>query len=240
MNKLIYDNFIISVKEFIVLSALCGISEIDFPMKKKQDAPDQKEVNLVLFHLYQKKILRMVDHHTYGLAPQIQTIFTKIKNAEYEIQAYSLEKQRSLLFFAGKEIVTIELSENDREALKLHCVSRKKFTEELCSQKLLPSEKNAKEEEFLQKKISILYEQLQKEQSQFIKNKQTDHGALLKYSQTNRVRSFFIIKDCRTNTEKTLILLIDCGIWDCMACFETDRLEVRYYTEKGIEKLLLL
>lgn len=242
MDKLIYDNIIISVKEFMVLSALCGIKEIDFPMKKKQRPPDQKEVNLVLFQLYQKRILEMEDTNTYRLEPEIQKLFMEIKEAEYEIQAYSLEKKNPLLFFSGSEIVALELSENDREALKMHRVSRKRLVEELYSQKILLLEKSVsgENEDFLQKEILALREQIQKEEIQFIKNNHIDYEKLIKYSEVNRVYSFFIIKDRRSGTEKMVILLMDRGIWDCAVCFEADRLEIRYYTEKGMEDFLLL
>ncbi|MDO5799524.1 MAG: hypothetical protein Q4Q33_10845 [Eubacteriales bacterium] len=242
MDKLIYDNIIISAKEFMVLSALCGIKKIDFPMKKKQRPPDQKEVNLVLFQLYQKQILEMEDQHTYRLDSEIQKLFMEIKEADYEIQAYSLGKKNPLLFFSGSEIVAIELSENDREALKMRRVSRKRLLEELCSQKILPLEKSAPggNEEFLQKEILALREQIQKEKIQFIKNDHIDYEKLIKYSEMNRVYSFFIIKDHGSGAEKMVILLMDRGIWDCAVCFEAGHLEIEYYTEKGMEEFLLL
>lgn len=240
MSKLIYDNLIISVREFMVLAALCGMTRIDFPMKKKQEAPDQKEVNLIFFQLYQKQLLRMKEQNTYELDSEIQRIFTEIKDSEYEIQAYSLERQSPLLFFVGEEIITIELSENDREALKLHCVSRKRFTEELCSQKLLPLENSGKGEGILEEEIKALHKQIQTDSWQFIRNHQVDCRTLMKYSKENRVRSFFIIKDRQSDREKGLLLILDCGIGDCMAYLEADSLKTGYYTEAEAKEALLI
>lgn len=240
MDKLIYDNLIISVREFMVLSALCGLSRVDLPIKGKQEAPDQKDVNLVLFQLYQKQILVMEEPNEYRLNPEIQKLFAEIKEAGYVIESYGIDKHNSLLLFSSQKIITAELSDNDRDAVKLRFVSRNRLSEELYSQKLLPLEKETKEEKFLKKEIAVLHDKLQKDRSQFIKNNHIDHEALMEYAEANGIRSFFIIKDRQSDIEKVLILLIDCGVWDCIARFEGDCLETRYYTQKLIEEFLLL
>lgn len=239
MNRLICDNLIISAGEFMVLSALCGITKVDFPMKKRQEIPDQKEVNLILFQLYQKQILRMDGQHTCSLNPEIKKIFEGIKKAVYEVQIHSLEKQNPLVVFAGKEPVVAELSENDREALKFHCISGESFLKELRTRNILPSEKEPKSGVSLQEENPELYEQIRKKYQTFIQNAHVDHAGLLECLKQRELRAFFIIRDRQSDTEKAVVLLLDCGIWDCTVYMEPGHMEISYYTEREMQEILL-
>ena len=242
MNKLIYDNVIISVREFMVLSALCGITRVELPMKKKQDLPDQKEVNLLLFQLYQKQILKKEEQAAYSLEPGIKNIFMNIKSADNEIQVYYPAEKSLLLLFPGKDIVTMELSDNDIEAVKLHCISREKFIEELCKKNILPKKESGKSRNDLRTENPALYREIKEKCRHFMKTGKVEYDRYHKYSGSGSVRISFLIKERETDIEKKQILLFDCGLWDCMAAadLETDHMEAGYYTKKWLRNLLLM
>ena len=138
MNDLVYRSYLFSCQEFMVLSACVGIESLHVLLEKKQGISDMDELNLTVFQLYQKGILCWKNENYYELKPEIRILFQNMKLACKELQIYTKKGSSPLLCFLGEYTVVTELSDNDKDAIKIHGLCREEFLTELCDRGIIP------------------------------------------------------------------------------------------------------
>ena len=240
MNKCIYSNYVFSCQEFMVLSALTGLDKLNILMDEKEVKLNQKAINLILFQLYQKGIIRWKAEELYELNPEIRSLFLEIKESERELQIYGKNQKSPLLCYLGKEIVITELSETDSNAIKIHEISHQNFIKELQDRGFVPQENgeagSAMEEdilqegraEFLCKCLLDLGEDINSRKNQFRKIMEEEEQVLTVFNVYARKKEW----------EQNAVFLLDCGLKDYIMFRKNEMVQYQDYSAKSLETIL--
>lgn len=240
MNKCIFNNYIFPYQEFMVLSALTGLDKLNILMDKKKEELNQKSVNQILFQLYQKEIICWKAEKLYELNPKIRSLFLNIKESKRELQIYGKNQKSPFLCYLGKEFVVTELSENDRNAIKIHGISQQNFIKELQDRGFIPVEnENADfdmeesliqgiEEEFWVKNLLKSMEKTNFQMNQFPQIMEEEE----------HVQTTFSIYDKKKKWEKQDVFLLDCGIKDCIMFRENGTVRFAGYSAEKLKDIL--
>ncbi|MCD7884781.1 MAG: hypothetical protein LUI87_13920 [Lachnospiraceae bacterium] len=137
MSDLTYRSFLLSEQEFMVLSAFTGIEKVHMLIEKQPDLPDRKELSLTIFGLYQKGLLHW-ENGTCGPKSEIRDLFCNIRSSQKELLVFHREENAPLLCYWADSSVLTELSENDRDKIKLHGLSKNDFLSEMKERGILP------------------------------------------------------------------------------------------------------
>lgn len=239
MNKFIFSSYVFSCQEFMVLSALNGIRKMDILMEEKEGELSPKTVNLILFQLYQKGIMSWKDEASYTLKPEIRSLFLDMREAKKEIQIYGKNRKSPLLCYMGENLAVTELSENDREAIKIHSVSRGDFLEELRERGLVPKQRSvAPADSELAPELLVL---IQKRCADFRKGESLQVEKLQEVlEKEDWLSTLFLIGDSGEEQEKKAVLILDCGLWDCVVYMEKERFRAEYYSAESLRSILQL
>ena len=250
MNELLNDNYILSSREFLTLAFLTGIQKISLPVQNKPQPLDEKETYQLLFQLYQKKVLCWKDNGQYTLTVGLKEIFSQIKTATQELRIYYPGKKSPVQCFGDRNIVVTELSENDRDSLRVCKLSPVDFFLKMQEKKVFPVQKISDKKEFLQKE-SLSKESLQKENPELWETLLQKYRNLLLTHHENTenlfylfdtdpaIRSFVIIYDRKIQQEKGFLLLLNNGIHNIMLYLENNNMTAEYYSEKILREILL-
>ncbi|MCD8103780.1 MAG: hypothetical protein LUF35_01955 [Lachnospiraceae bacterium] len=137
MSDLTYRSFLLSGREFMVLSAFMGIERVHMLIEQQPELPDRKELSLTLFGLYQKGLLCW-ENGICGPKPEIRSLFRDIRSSEKELQVFHRKENAPLLCYWDESSVLTELSENDRDRIRLHGLRKNDLLEELKERGILP------------------------------------------------------------------------------------------------------
>ena len=110
MSDLIYKSYIISTREFIVLSLLTGIEKFHILTDGNLQPVSEEELNQIIFQLYQKDILRWKEEDSYDLNPDIKELFRNIKDSRKEIEIYWDGSSNPLICFWNASAVIMEMT----------------------------------------------------------------------------------------------------------------------------------
>lgn len=100
--------FCFSKKEFAILLDGTGVTELFSVGLKPLPDMDEKEVQMILFQMYQKKFL-VVDEQRYKMVPELSEIFSGIRDAEKNILIVPLKQnQTTKCIYVGKISVIVE------------------------------------------------------------------------------------------------------------------------------------
>lgn len=239
MNKFIFSSYVFSCQEFMVLSALTGIRKMNILMEEKEEELNPKTVNLILFQLYQKGIMSWKDETSYTLKPEIRSLFLDMKEAKKELEIYGKNRKSPMLCYMGEKLAVTELSENDREAIKIHSVSRTDFLEELRERGLVPKQRESVPLE-CEPSPEIL-ELVQRRCYGFQKD------GILQVKKMQEIlekedwlTALFLSCERENEQQKRVVLILDCGLWDCVVYMENGRFRAEYYSEENLRSILQL
>lgn len=235
MNELTVVNELFSGQEMMVLAAGCGMETFRMVSEEKPEIPDPVELNKAIFELYRRKILCWDGKDGYIMRPDIQSLFREIKYAEKELEIRS-NKQKTLLHcFCGKDVVVMELSQNDTDRIKVHKVRRNDFAAELCDRHFfhfyVSGEQGENEEKNIWKKFR---EENPKMIPQNIKHLDMMREIL---NNAGSVSCYAILYDREKKQNVSVWVFLDDGTQGCMAVFDDKKDEAEILTEKNIEKL---
>lgn len=100
--------FCFSKKEFAILLDGAGVTELFSVGLKPLPDMDKKEVQMLLFQMYQKKFL-VVDEQRYKMVPELSEIFSGIRDAGKNILIVPLKRdQTTKCIYVGKISVVVE------------------------------------------------------------------------------------------------------------------------------------
>lgn len=240
MNELLNDNYILSSREFLTLAFLTGIQKISLPVQNKPQPLDEKETYQLLFQLYQKKVLCWKDNGQYTLTVGLKEIFSQIKTATQELRIYYLGKKSPVQCFCDRNIVVTELSENDRDSLRVCKLSPVDFFLKMQEKKVFPVQKIPDKKEFLQKENPELWEALlQKYRNLLLTHHENTENLFELFDTDPAIRSLVIIYDRKIQQEKGFLLLLNSGIHNIMLYLENNNMTAEYYSEKTLREILL-
>ncbi|MDO4634029.1 MAG: hypothetical protein Q4B01_09255 [Eubacteriales bacterium] len=118
METLAYKSYILSKREFMVAAALAGLEMLDLPFSEEDRAEkplsEDRELNLTLFSLYQKEILRWKGEQSYEVSAEMQQILEELKNADTVLTVYAADTDVPFLCHLGSQTVVTE-SDGERE-----------------------------------------------------------------------------------------------------------------------------
>ncbi len=241
MNELLYDNYILSNREFLTLAFLTGIQKLSLPVQSKPQPLDEKEMYQLLFQLYQKKVLCWKDNGQYTLTDGLKKIFSQIKTADQELQIYYPGKKSPLQCFCGRDIIVTELSENDRDSLRICKLSQVDFFLKMQEKKVFPVQKTPDKKESLQKENPELWENLLQKYRSLLLTYHGNTGNFFElFDMDPTICSLVIIYDRKIQQEKGVLLLLNSGVYNIMLYLEKNNMEAEYYSEKTVRDILLL
>lgn len=238
MNDFVYKSYLFSSQEFMVLSACAGVDKIHLLFESRSEQLTQKELNLMVFRLYQRGILYWKDENSYELKPEIRVLLRDMKNAGKELRVYSQKSGSPLLCFWDDYVVVMELSGNDKDTIKIHSLPKNDFLTELCDRGILPL-RNRQEtgelmeagdsgwKEFLRgtpdlmQKGQIMYAQLQE--------------LLMKKEE---LLAFVAVYDKKFGKAQGIILILNYGIYDYAVFISDDDVRADYYTPENLKRFL--
>ena len=240
MNELLNDNYILSSREFLTLAFLTGIQKISLPVQNKPQPLDEKETYQLLFQLYQKKVLCWKDNGQYTLTVGLKEIFSQIKTAAQELRIYYPGKKSPVQCFCDRNIVVTELSENDRDSLRVCKLSPVDFFLKMQEKKVFPVQKIPDKKESLQKENPELWETLlQKYRNLLLTHHENTENLFELFDTDPAIRSLVIIYDRKIQQEKGFLLLLNSGIHNIMLYLENNNMTAEYYSEKTLREILL-
>ena len=239
MNKFIFSSYVFSCQEFMVLSALTGIRKMNILMEEKEEELNPKTVNLILFQLYQKGIMSWKDETSYTLKPEIRSLFLDMKEAKKELEIYGKNRKSPMLCYMGEKLAVTELSENDREAIKIHSVSRTDFLEELRERGFVPKQRESVplEGEPSPEVLELVQRRCYGFQKDGILQVKKMQEILEK---EDWLTALFLSCERENEQQKRAVLILDCGLWDCVVYMENGGFRAEYYSEENLRSILQL
>lgn len=240
MSDLVYKNYLLTSKEFMVLSACVGMNKLHILLENKPEEITRKELNLIIFQLYQKGILYWKNEDFYDLKPEIRAMFRDMKHSKKELQVYSEKRGSPLLCFWNEYMVVTELCENEKDTIRIHSQQSNDFIRELCERGIFP-ERDSQEFGTVNKENSMVLENFYKDSSKFMREGEIQYESLQELlSESNELSAFITINDSRSGMDQSVILILDYGMFDCIALIENDSIQIDYYTVENLKRLLML
>lgn len=235
MNDLLVCSYVFSCQEFLVLAALTGMKRVRLLAEEQIEEPDQKMVNLVLFQLYQKKLLTWKREETYAIQPEIRLVFGKMKAAEKEIHIYTRES-RPLLCFWGEDVVVAETSDHDRAAMKVHALSKQAFWEELQERRITPAQEQTG---YGPEQTASLLAEMQKRCRTLLWGdfwQQKRFPELLQ--REDWVKTIFLLRRGEGEAASEAVFILDGGLWDFMVYAGKDKMLAELFSAEGLRSAL--
>lgn len=226
-------NYLFTDREFMVLSAYEGLDRLHMLLEEPQRQMSRQELGLLLFGLYQKEFLCWKEENLYELKPEIRAIFQNIRQAKKELQIYYDRASAPLLCFWGDETVVMELSANDRNTLRVHCVSKIDFLEELEDRGILSGKAAERDEGFSGDEFLEHCPRLMEDGA-------VKRAELQKlFAKREELSACMIVIDRETGKEQGVILAVDCGILDGLIFVEDGRRRLEWYTPDNLKEFLI-
>lgn len=234
MGELAYRSYFFSSQEFMVLSACSGMEGMHILFEEPPAKLSREELNVILFGLYQRGILYWKDESSYALKPEIRMMFEDMKSSKKELQIYFEKGGSPLLCFWNAHTVITELSENDKNTIKIHSLSEHDFFRELCDRGILPARDSQEIGDFTG--IGVWQKRLQLVQDGSIR-----YEALQRLlHEEDGLPAYMTVYDRKSGRDQGVILILDCGISDGMAFVEDNSVQTLWYSLDNLKKLLML
>lgn len=238
MSDLVYRSYLFSRDEFLVLSAYIGMETLHILFENKAEPLDRKKINLVIFQLYQKEILRWEKENFYELKSEIKELFRKMKDSRWELQVYSEKKGSPLLCFLNQDVIVTELSENDKDRIRIYCLSKEAFLKELYDRGILP-EQNFRNSGFLEEEIPTNWSILLENCRVWLEDGQDLHENLRKLLwEEEDLLAFATVFNREDGTYEEAVLVLKGERQDCLGRVKRDSVQTEYDTEECIKKFL--
>ncbi len=239
MSELVYKSYLFSTKEFMILCALTGIEEIDMFGESTRCEMDEEEVNQNVFQLYQKGILYCGEEDFWKVKPEIRSLFRDMRDAEKEMQIFSRKRGGPLLCFGEEPLIIVEVSQNDRDAVKMHRQTSDSFFMELCDRGILPERDSLEMEEAAEDEESGAWGQLLESLSDLIRNGQPVYEKLEKIlREREELLLSAVVGSRKLKSDWRAISVVDLGIADWLVYAGNDSVRTDYYTMDRLRAFL--
>lgn len=238
MSELLYKSYLFSTKEFMVLSALAGMEELKVFAEKESGNMGEEELNLTVFQLYQKGVLYWKDGG-WNINPEVYSLLRNVKESERELQIYSGIGRGPLLCYGQDPLVILELSEHDKDAVRLHPQTRDGFFVELRDRGILPERDSAELEDLEDNERSGVRGKLLERLGELTRDGQIDYGNLKKLLQErwDLIACLFLF-DRKEKNVRSVIAIADGGISDWLLCIRNGNVQAERYTMDGLRGVL--
>ncbi len=241
MSDLIIKNYLFSSEEFMVLSACVGIEKLPVLFESDPRQPDRDELDHTIFQLYQKGILTWENDSSYELRQDVRTLFLDMKTAKKELHIYSKKTGGPLLCFWNEYVVVTELSGNDWGAVKVHSLQSKEFLDELRDRRILPERDCAQFKETIDRESEKRCNDFLQESPAMLQDGHMKYELLEELLEKTRdLFAFIAVYDRVLEQNQGVILILNCGIADCIAYVGDGHTYLCYYTEEELRRLFQL
>lgn len=238
MSNIIYKNYVFSSQEFMVLSACVGIEKIPVLFAKDPRQPDEGELAQTIFELYQKGILVCEDDGSYSLQPDVRILFQDMKAAQKELHIYSKKTGGPLLCFWDENAVVTELSGSDKSAVKMHSLPSSELLEELKDRGILPERDSKELGQTMGEDAGALCAAFLKDSPAPLQEGHMQYELLEELLEKKRdLFAFITIYDRTLEENQGAILILNCGLTDCIAFMGDGMVHTCYYALEDLREL---
>lgn len=239
MSELVYKSCLFSSEEFMILCALTGIEEINMFGESGRREMDEEEADRNVFQLYQKGILYYGEEGSWKVKPEIRSLFRDMRDAEKEMQIFSRKRGGSLLCFGEEHLIIVEVSQNDRDAVRMHRQTAESFFMELCDKGMLPERDSLEMEEAAEDEESGAWGQLLASLSDLIRNGRPAYDKLEKILQEREeLLLSVVVSNRKLKSDWKAISVVDLGISDWIVYAGNDSVRTDYYTMDRLRAFL--
>lgn len=239
MNDLAYVNYLFSRQELMVLSACSGMDTLSTFAGTNLEPPDKKEMNKIIFGLYQKGILKWRTRNTWTLSPAVRPLFQSMKLSGKELQICSSDRADLLLCFLGDDVVVMELSRNDQDMVKLHRLPADGLYMELCDRGILPVEGSQEAGNAADEEGEEPWQRFLRDCPELMKEGKIQHQEVRRLlKEREEMMSYITVRDTVSGQDQGILLILEYGIADGIICVGDGFATGAYYTPELLKAFL--
>lgn len=241
MNEVVYKKHLFSSREFMLLSAYAGMKQVPVLFYQEPEPMNEKEMNLTIFQLYQKGVLRCEEGNTCTVETEVRSMLRTLKYAEYILKIYSRNHNSPLLCFIYQNVLITELSVNEHDTIKLYMLSKAEFLQELMEQAIVPrTDSQGMNNPDMENGCETLSEFLQQISDAGSRQLPKDEVVEALLDKNENFVTGIIVSDVRLEQNRGVFFILDCGIFDGYVSLDGRIAETGCFTMERLEQFLEL